>query len=95
MTRSSTRLVSAKMPLTSSVSLSVKPMPCIEPRAELNYTERQMLIIDENMDGNTDEKYRWKMCVEMTCMKSLSLPMEMGLYTRVRSAVLSVALTLT
>ena len=32
---------------------------------------------------------------EMTCMKSLSLPMEMGLYTRVRSAVLSVALTRT
>ena len=43
MTRSSTRLVSAKIPLTSSVSLSVKPMPCIEPRAELNYTERKML----------------------------------------------------
>ncbi len=31
-----TMLVSAKMPLTSSVSLTVKPNWCIDPRAAVN-----------------------------------------------------------
>merc|ERR1719422_480389 len=35
-TKRRTRLVSAKIPFTSSVSLSVNPIPCMEPRAELN-----------------------------------------------------------
>ena len=35
-TRMRTRMVSAKIPFTSSVSLSVSPNPAMDPRAEVN-----------------------------------------------------------